>query len=67
MNKDLKKLLSHKSTEQIFRIIKRLKVKGLIKKVNKSYRYYLTSLGNQVIKTALKIKELFITQELSYA
>ena len=67
MNKDLKKLLSDKSTEQISRIIKRLKVKGLIKKVNKSYRYYLTSLGNQVIKTALKIKELFITQELSYA
>lgn len=67
MNKDLKKLFPNKSTEQISRIIKRLKVKRLIKKVRKSYRYYLTSLGNQVINTALKIKELFISHTLSHA
>lgn len=66
-NKDLRKYLSDKSTGQISRILKRLKVKGLIKKVNKTYRYYLTSLGNQVIKTALKIKELYIPQQLSRA
>lgn len=64
-NKDLKKLLPQKTTEQISRIIKRLSLKKLIKKVNKSYRYYLTALGNQVINTALKIKELFIARELS--
>lgn len=63
-NKDLRKELSNKSSGQISRIIKRLMLKGLIKKVNKTYRYYLTTLGNKVIKTALKVKELFIVQEL---
>jgi hypothetical protein len=64
-NKDLRKELRDKSSSQISRIIQRLKLKGLIKKVNKTYRYYLTALGNKIIKTALKVKELFIVQELS--
>lgn len=63
-NKDLRKELKNKSSGQISRIVKRLTLKGLIKKVNKTYRYYLTTLGNKVIKTALKVKELFIVQEL---
>jgi hypothetical protein len=65
-NKDLRREMTNKSTGQISRIIKRLLLKGLIKKVNKTYRYYLTSLGNRVIKIALKIKELFIVQEFNY-
>ena len=64
-NKDLRKELKDKSSSQISRIVQRLRLKGLIKKVNKTYRYYLTALGNKVIKTALKVKELFIVQELS--
>ena len=66
-SKDLKNLFPDKSSEFISRVLKRLRLKGLIKKVNKTYRYYLTSLGNHVINTALKIKELFIVQELSIA
>ncbi len=65
-NKDLRKELLNKSSSQVSRIIKRLFVKGLIKKVNKTYRYYLTALGHKVIKTALKVKELFLVQELNY-
>lgn len=65
-NKDLRKELTDKSSGQISRIIKRLSLKGLIKKVNKTYRYYLTTLGHEVIKTALKVKELFLVQELNY-
>ncbi|MCB9266032.1 MAG: MarR family transcriptional regulator [Lewinellaceae bacterium] len=65
-NKDLRKFLTHKSTGQVSRIIKRLFVKGLIKKVNHTYRYYLTTLGLKVITTALKVKELFVVQELNY-
>ena len=64
-NKDLRKELKDKSSSQISRIVQRLRLKGLIKKVNKTYRYYLTALGNKIIKTALKVKELFIVQELS--
>ncbi len=65
-NQDLKGILTNKSTGQISRIIKRLHVKGLIKRVTKRYRYHLTTLGQKVIVTALKLKEIFITQELNY-
>ena len=61
-----RRALNDKSTGQISRMIKRLLVKGLIKKVRKTYRYYLTTLGKALITTALKIKELFIVQQLNY-
>ena len=66
-NKDLRKFIPDKSTAQISRILKRLKVKGLIKKIGKSYRYYMSTLGRKTVNTALKIKELFIVQNLDYA
>jgi hypothetical protein len=64
-NKDLKRLLPHKSSGQVSRLIARMKVKGLLKKVAGTYRYYLTKLGQRIILTAVKLKELFITPELS--
>jgi len=66
-NKDLRKFIPDKSTAQISRILKRLKVKGLIKKIGNSYRYYMSTLGRKTVNTALKIKELFIVQNLDYA
>jgi len=65
-NKHLKKKMINKSTGQISRIIKRLRVKGIIKKAGKSYRYYLTTLGKKVIATALNFKELVCQYELNY-
>jgi len=65
-NKHLKEKLADKSTGQISRIIKRLRVKGLIKKAGKSYRYYLTTLGQKIIATALNFKELVCKYELNY-
>ena len=65
-NKDLKKLLPQKSSGQVSRLIARMKVKGLLKKVAGTYRYYLTKLGQRIILTALKLKELFITPQFSF-
>lgn len=65
-NKHLKELLPHKSSGQISRLLKRLRTHGLIKKIGKTYKYYLTKLGKQAILTALKIKELVIIPELNY-
>lgn len=65
-NKHLRQLLNRKSSNQISRILKRLKTHGLIKKIRNSYKYYLTRLGKQVVLTALKIKELVIIPELNY-
>ena len=64
-NKNLKSLIG-KSTSQISRIIKRLRVKGLIRKVNKSYRYIVTTLGQQIIATSLNFKELILVKQLEY-
>ena len=58
-NFTLRKALS-KSTGQISHILKRLRNHGLIKKVSKSYKYYLTSLGREVTATSLKLKEMVV-------
>jgi hypothetical protein len=52
---------------QILRLLKRLRVHGLIKKIGKTYKYYLTSFGRQVITLGLKLKELHIIPQLSIA
>jgi len=56
-NKNLQKLLNFNSSK-VSRLIKRLRVHGLIKKANASYKYYLTKIGKETIIMAQKIKEL---------
>lgn len=65
-NKHIKEKIPNKSTGQISRIIKRLKVKGLIKRAGKSYKYFITTLGMKIIATALNFKELLVQKRLSY-
>ena len=64
-NKDLRRRLTDRSSGQISRLMKRLRVHGLIKKVGHTYKYYLTALGKQVIALGLKLKELHIIPALS--
>ncbi len=45
--------------------MKRLRVHGLIKKIGRTYKYYLTALGKQVIALGLKLKQLYIIPTLS--
>jgi hypothetical protein len=65
-NNDIRNLLSDKSVGQISRLIKRLRVHGLIKRASKTYKYYLTTLGRTAIATALNVKELFFAKQLNY-
>ena len=65
-NKNLKKRFKNLSPFKISRILKRLRVIGLIKRIGKSYKYYLSALGKEAIITALKIKNLVIIPELNY-
>ena len=53
-----------KTTGQVSRILKRLRNHGLIKKVANVYKYHLTSLGREVVLTALKLKEMFVIPTL---
>ena len=64
-NKDLRRRLPGKTSAQMSRTMKRLRVHGLIKKVGRTYKYYLTALGKQVITLGLKLKELYIIPALS--
>jgi predicted transcriptional regulator len=51
---------------QVSRILKRLRVHGIIKKVGKTYKYYLTKLGKQTIIMAEKLKELVLVPAYAY-
>lgn len=63
-NKHLRQKLD-KTTSQISRLLKGLRLHGLIKKIGRSYKYYLTALGRHVIAVGLKLKELIIIPELA--
>ena len=58
--------LTGKTVGQITRLLKRLRVHGLIKRVAKRYRYYLTDCGYQVAALALKLREMVIIPELAH-
>ena len=64
-NKSLQKHLKSYSRSQITRCLKRLRMHGLIKKIRKTYKYYLTAFGKQVIVLGLKIKELVVIPQLA--
>ena len=46
-NKTLRQHLSHLNAGQATRLLKRLRVHGLVKRVGRRYKYYLTELGRQ--------------------
>ena len=66
-NRDLRLRLPGKSSSQISRLLKRLRLHGLIKKVGKIYKYYLTRLGRSVVTTALKLRRLYVIPALAQA
>ena len=66
-SKNLRHRLQGKTSGHISRLLKRLRVHGLIKMIGRTYKYYLTSLGKQAITLGLKLKDLYIIPELSNA
>ena len=66
-NKTLRRFLSDKTSGQVSRLLKPLRLHGLIKKIAHGYKYYLTQFGKQVITTGLKLRELVIFPQLAAA
>jgi hypothetical protein len=64
-NRRLQAVLPGKSGPQISRMLKRLRTHGLIKKIGRTYKYYLTRLGRSVVTMAMKMREMFIIPTLS--
>ncbi|MCA1837420.1 MAG: hypothetical protein LC674_01135 [Actinobacteria bacterium] len=50
---------------QAGRLIKRMRLHGLLKKVAGSHNYYVTALGRRVLLTALQLREHLIIPELT--
>jgi hypothetical protein len=66
-NRRLRPLLPDKTGTQIGRILKRMRLHGLIKKIGKTYKYYLTELGRRTLLAGLKLKEHLIVPTLNSA
>jgi DNA-binding IclR family transcriptional regulator len=65
-NKTLRPFLSGKNSAQVSRLLKRLRVHGLIKKVGHTYKYYLTQFGKEIIMTGLKLRDLVLIPQLAF-
>jgi hypothetical protein len=64
-NKDLRRYLGDYDARQISHLLKRLRTHGLIKKIGRTYKYYLTRLGRRVALTALKLREFVVIPTLA--
>lgn len=64
-NKDLRRHLCHWDARQMSHLLKRLRTHGLIKKVGRTYKYYLTTLGRLVAATVLKMREFIVIPSLA--
>jgi hypothetical protein len=64
-NKHLQAVLG-KAGRQVSRILKRLRLLGLLKTVAHTYKYYLTRLGKAVISAALQVREFVVIPALSF-
>jgi len=65
-NKALRQHLDDLNTGQVTRLLKRLRVHGLIKRAGRHYKYYLTELGRQAATMALKLREMVIIPSFAY-
>lgn len=63
-NKLLQKLLPGWSSNKICRMLKRFRIFKLIKRVKKSHRYYLSTLGKGVLVAALQLRERIVMPAL---
>jgi len=65
-NKALRRHLPEKNSGQVSRLLKRLRIHGLIKKIGHTYKYYLTRFGKEVITAGLKLRELVLIPQLAF-
>jgi hypothetical protein len=66
-NKQLRTYLADISASQVTRLLKRLRVHGVIKKVGRHYKYYLTDFGRQSAAMALKLREMVVIPAFAMA
>ena len=64
-NQELRRYFSCRNSDQITRLLARLRVHSVIKKVGKHYKYYLTEFGRQSVAMALKLRQMTVIPALA--
>jgi len=64
-NKSLRRFLAGSTAGKVSRFLKRLRVHGLIKRVGRTYKYYLTELGRRAVAAALRVRQFILLPTLS--
>ena len=64
-NLHIRRYLPELTSSRVSYFLKRLRLHGVIKKVGKSYKYYLTEFGRRVLISGLKLRELFLIPVLT--
>jgi hypothetical protein len=62
--KDIRKYVDF-TMGQTSRILKRLRVHGIIKKAGKAYKYYVTQFGKEIINCSQKVINMVMIPQLS--
>jgi hypothetical protein len=60
-----KRRCNRTASGQVSRLLKRLRLHGIIKKVGHTYKYYLTEFGKHVTIAGLKLRELVLIPHLA--
>lgn len=66
-NRDLRRHLNELSAPRVGRLLKRLRTHGLVKKIGRTYKYYLTRLGRRLVAAVLSVRELIMLPTLGQA
>ena len=64
-NKSIREKYKSKSTGQISRLLKNLRVHGVIKKIPNQYKYFVTKLGKAIINAGIEITEIMMPNRLA--
>ena len=64
-NRRLREVLKDRTAAQLSRLLRGLRIHGLIKKIGRTYKYYLTDLGRRVTAAALKLRDQLIVPALA--
>jgi hypothetical protein len=59
--------MPQKTSSQISRLLKRLRVHGILRKVGSCYKYYLTQFGRKIVALALRLREEFVIPQLAWS
>jgi hypothetical protein len=64
-NRRLREVLKDRTGAQMSRLLRALRLHGLIKKIGRTYKYYLTELGRRATTAALKLRDMLIVPALA--